>query len=183
MQQDKCVILLWLTHLLSTFVRYNDHPFHNFEHASHVTMSVTKLLARVVVTPDESHRYLQGTTSDALTQFAVLSEEGAPVAKLYNHRSVAENNSIAVAWDYFMLDEFKNLRSCICPNESERKRFQDLVVNTVLATDIVDKGLKDARNARWELVFGEDASSGDPSIDMNRAKIVLEHLIQASDVA
>ena len=31
---------------------YKDNPFHNFEHASHVTMSVAKLLNRVV-TPDE----------------------------------------------------------------------------------------------------------------------------------
>ena len=27
---------------------YKDNPFHNFEHASHVTMSVTKLLSRIV---------------------------------------------------------------------------------------------------------------------------------------
>ena len=31
---------------------YRDNPFHNFEHASHVTMAVAKLLNRVV-TPDE----------------------------------------------------------------------------------------------------------------------------------
>jgi hypothetical protein len=27
---------------------YTDNPFHNFEHASHVTMSVVKLLSRIV---------------------------------------------------------------------------------------------------------------------------------------
>jgi predicted glycosyltransferase len=27
---------------------YRNNPFHNFEHASHVTMSVSKLLSRIV---------------------------------------------------------------------------------------------------------------------------------------
>jgi hypothetical protein len=31
---------------------YRDNPFHNFEHASHVTMSVVKLLSRIVA-PDQ----------------------------------------------------------------------------------------------------------------------------------
>lgn len=33
---------------------YRDNPFHNFEHASHVTMSVTKLLSRIV-NPNDVH--------------------------------------------------------------------------------------------------------------------------------
>ena len=31
---------------------YPDNPFHNFEHALHVTMSVTKLLSRIVAPSD-----------------------------------------------------------------------------------------------------------------------------------
>jgi hypothetical protein len=31
---------------------YNNNPFHNFEHASHVTMSVVKLLSRIVAPSD-----------------------------------------------------------------------------------------------------------------------------------
>lgn len=31
---------------------HHDNPFHNFEHASHVTMSVTKLLSRIVAPED-----------------------------------------------------------------------------------------------------------------------------------
>ena len=60
--------------------------------------------------------------------------------------------------------------------------------------DIMDKDLKVLRNARWEKAFksGEDGSSGSSADDsksdgttsvVNRkATIVLEHLIQASDV-
>ncbi|GAX15863.1 hypothetical protein FisN_2Lu430 [Fistulifera solaris] len=39
--------------LVATF--YRDNPFHNFEHASHVTMSVVKLLSRIIA-PDWNER-------------------------------------------------------------------------------------------------------------------------------
>jgi len=63
---------------------HHDNPFHNFEHASHVCMSVVKLLARIVAPEDVlkqvenedaadqllyDHTY--GITSDPITQFAV----------------------------------------------------------------------------------------------------------------
>jgi Adenylate and Guanylate cyclase catalytic domain len=64
---------------------YNKNPFHNFQHATHVTMSVVKLLSRIVapdhVCPDDLsnpdigenlHDYTYGITSDPLTQFTVL---------------------------------------------------------------------------------------------------------------
>ena len=56
----------------------------------------------------------------------------------------------------------------------------------VLATDICDKQLKDLRNSRWDKAFhGEKTEvEEDASVAVNRkATIVLEHLIQASDVA
>jgi hypothetical protein len=59
---------------------YRSNPFHSFEHASHVTMSVVKLLSRIVV-PDLNtdagedmastlHDHTYGIASDPLTQFA-----------------------------------------------------------------------------------------------------------------
>jgi len=57
-------------------------PNQNFEHASHVTMSVTKLLSRIVskdkVGEDEDdieaalHDHTYGITSDPLTHFACI---------------------------------------------------------------------------------------------------------------
>jgi 3'5'-cyclic nucleotide phosphodiesterase len=61
---------------------YRKNPFHSFEHASHVTMSVVKLLSRIVAPQqDESktfqdvtdiasilHDHTYGITSDPLTQ-------------------------------------------------------------------------------------------------------------------
>jgi negative regulator of replication initiation len=63
---------------------YNSNPFHNFEHASHVTMSVTKLLSRIIAPADVQydenhgatgkalHDHTYGITSDPLTQFACV---------------------------------------------------------------------------------------------------------------
>jgi hypothetical protein len=53
-----------------------------------------------------------------------------------------------------------------------------------MATDIVDKELKTLRNSRWDRAFNESVTQVDPLEDKNRkATIVIEHLIQASDVA
>lgn len=50
-----------------------------------------------------------------------------------------------------------------------------------MSTDIMDKDLKALRNSRWEKAFSQDDSSKE---NVNRkATIVIEHMIQASDVA
>ena len=81
------------SYVMSIASMYNHNPFHNFEHAAHVTMSVTKLLSRIVA-PDEIiekdyvskhtrqkeekhlastlHDHTYGITSDPLTQFACV---------------------------------------------------------------------------------------------------------------
>lgn len=184
---------------------YRDNAFHNFEHASHVTMSVTKMLSRIVggeldCGGKDENCYTKDITSDSLTQLAVvlsalihdadhqgvpnaqLVKENQAVAQIYNNKSVAENNSIDVAWDYLMLDDFTLLRDYICPNAEDLARLKDLLDVCVLATDIADKELKDDRNLRWAKVF--DASNDTPLEQLNhlKAQIVLEHLIQASDI-
>lgn len=205
--------------------------FHNFPHAIHVTMSVVKLLSRIVATDVEElkdttlHDQTYGITSDPLTRFAVvlsalihdvdhsgvsnqvLVEENDPAAKMYKNKSVAEQNSIDVAWELLMEQEYSHLRRHIYATAEEFQRFRQLVVNTVLATDIMDKDLKQLRNNRWADAFatpqaGEDAdlggvprvvvppehksstSSNNSREAINRkATIVIEHLIQASDVS
>ena len=61
-----------------------------------------------------------------------------------------------------------------------------------MSTDIVDKKMKELRNARWSKAFDADANGDDqqqqqqdsPKDDINRkATIVIEHIIQASDVS
>mmetsp|Transcript_27427 Transcript_27427/g.65843 ORF Transcript_27427/g.65843 Transcript_27427/m.65843 type:complete len:1348 (+) Transcript_27427:241-4284(+) len=213
---------------------YHENPFHSFEHASHVCMSVAKLLSRIVA-PDAidtdvdrdgrilasaMHDHTYGITSDPLTQFscvfaalihdadhdgvanATLIEEGADIATIYKGKSVAEQNSVNLAWNMLLSDRYRQLRDTICATQSEEVRFRQLVVNTVMATDIMDKDLKKLRDARWKRAFdagkvldGLDepehptsqiggSSFDEDRIALNRkATIVIEHLIQASDVA
>ena len=145
------------------------------------------------------HSY--GITSDPLTQFAVvfaaiihdvdhpgvpntqLVKEGALNAKLYKNKSVAEQNSVDIAWNILMKEEYASLRSCIYQTEGELRRFRQLLVNTVMATDIVDRELQELRKARWETAFsGTSNLVRDVDCEDRKATIVIEHLIQASDV-
>merc|ERR1712003_159441 len=212
---------------------YNsDNPFHNFPHASHVSMSVAKLLSRIVA-PDEDftkheqlHDHTYGITSDPLTQFACLfsalihdaNHPGVPnaqlvkedtdLAQLYEGKCIAEQNSINIAWKILIEKKYTDLRNAICATRQEETRFRQLVVNAVCATDIMDKDLKRSRNERWAKAFStasspetqstisksiiSSASSSSSSTSSSsylqeqinrKATIVIEHIIQASDVA
>ena len=149
------------------------------------------------------HDHTYGITSDPLTQFACvfsalihdadhpgvpnsqLLEEENTLASRYKGKSVAEQNSVALAWNLLMEDRFRNLRAIIYVSEEELMRFRQLVVNSVMATDIVDKELKALRNERWDKAFNDETPSNeDKQVSLNRkATIVIEHIIQASDVA
>eukprot|EP00980_Cylindrotheca_fusiformis_P010042 scaffold2216_cov137-Cylindrotheca_fusiformis.AAC.1 len=54
-----------------------------------------------------------------------------------------------------MSEEYGALRACIYHTEDDLRRFRQLVVNTVMATDIVDKELQALRKARWETAFAK----------------------------
>jgi hypothetical protein len=193
---------------------YNDNSFHNFDHANHVVMSVNKLLSRITAPDIDTdgdgktlHDHTYGITSDPLTWFACvfsalihdvdhsgvpnaqLVKEETPVAALYDGKSVAEQNSFDIAWDLLMEPSYSNLRKTIYTTEGEFKRFRQLVINSVMATDIFDKDLKKLRNDRWDTVFAPDSESCEASTCNTRrtrvfkATIIIEHLIQASDVA
>jgi 3'5'-cyclic nucleotide phosphodiesterase/Adenylate and Guanylate cyclase catalytic domain len=227
---------------------YNANPFHNFEHASHVAMAVSKLLSRIVapsdIDPDDStaelgkalHDHTYGITSDPLTQFACvfsalihdgtcpaatnryktrrtrlthhrpsfpferavdhlgvpnaqLVKEKADVAERYRNQSVAEQNSVDLAWSLLMEPAYADLRRAIYSTPAEMQRFRQLVVNSVMATDIVDQNLKALRNARWAKAFSDESAldgfggESEASCTNRKATIVIEHVIQAADVS
>jgi hypothetical protein len=113
-----------------------------------------------------------------------LVKENSPLAVTYQGKSVAEQNSVDIAWKLFMEPKYTELRAAICPTEQEMSRFRQLVVNSVMATDIMDKDLKTLRNGRWEKAFSESPTDESSRVNLNRKEtIVIEHLIQASDVA
>jgi 3'5'-cyclic nucleotide phosphodiesterase len=198
---------------------YRNNPFHNFEHACHVTMSVNKLLKRIVLldSSDEKsdsgsegemdmYKCMSGISSDPLAQFAIvfsaiihdvdhrgcsneqLCKEQQVIADRYKHKSVAEQNSLGLAWDLLMTPTFAKLREELFGTRAEMLRFRQIVINLVLATDIFDKELNDCRKVRWNKVF---SSSLEPPMDSDdvqdqldrKTTIVIEHIIQASDVS
>ena len=116
---------------------------------------------------------------------ATLIKEGVPISKTYKEKSVAEQNSIDLAWELLMEDNYRDLQKAIFTTKDEYDRFRKLVVNSVIATDIFDKDLKALRNKRWDKAFQVDSqSSTNIQHDLDiKATIVLEHLIQASDVS
>ena len=112
--------------------------------------------------------------------------ENPALARMYNDRSVAEQNSLDLSWSLLMRPEYKELRETLCTTKDEWARFRALTVNSVMATDIGDKELKQLRNNRWDKAFdtSESAVQECPRVVINRkATIVIEHLIQASDIS
>ncbi|CAB9529255.1 Guanylate cyclase (Partial), partial [Seminavis robusta] len=182
----------------------------NFEHASHVTMSVSKLLSRITDTSMKKRvvacmtirmasRAIRLLNSPACFQHsytmphpgvpnATLVKEQTPEAKMYKDRSVAESNSVDRCWRLLMEPKYGALRKTIYTTNNGLRRFRSLVVNSVMATDIGDKDLKVLRNGRWEKAFNTEGTADSPDESEKAAKdrkatIVIEHLIQASDVA
>eukprot|EP00934_Nitzschia_sp_Nitz4_P001546 Nitzschia sp. Nitz4//scaffold248_size28759//20159//24979//NITZ4_008111-RA/size28759-snap-gene-0.11-mRNA-1//-1//CDS//3329543998//1546//frame0 len=149
------------------------------------------------------HDHTYGIASDPLTQFACLFsalihdvdhpgvpnlqlvQENKRLAEVYQNRSVAEQHSFDLAWDLFLDSQFEVLRRTICEDDHELRRFRQLVINSVMATDLGDKELKELRNGRWAKAFADGADTHTHTrLGINRkATIVIEHLIQAADIA
>ena len=113
-----------------------------------------------------------------------LAKENQSISNYYKGRSIAEQNSVDMAWELLMDPTFAKLRATIYRTDEEMRHFRQLIVNVVLATDIMDKDLKTIRNQRWEKAFSA-ASHAESTITTvhRKATIVIEHLIQASDVS
>ena len=63
-----------------------------------------------------------------------LGNEHPDMAQKYKNRSLAEQNSVDIAWSVLMQPEFRNLQQCIFATDEELLRFRQLVVNLVMAT-------------------------------------------------
>jgi hypothetical protein len=147
------------------------------------------------------HDYTLGINSDPLCQFAIvlsalihdadhpgvsnaqLIKENKELAKIYKKKSVAEQHSFDLAWQLFISDRFAELRCCLFASKAELLRFRQVLVNVVMATDIFDVALNDLRKARWQKAFSDDAEKSRVDVNNLRATIVIEHIIQASDVS
>jgi 3'5'-cyclic nucleotide phosphodiesterase len=148
------------------------------------------------------HDHTYGITSDPMVQFACvfaslihdvdhsgvpntqLGQERSAMVAMYDGKSLAEQHSFDLAWQLLMDEQFVHLRRTIYINATELQRFRQLVLNSVMATDIMDKELKILRNRQWDKAFNEEeqALNAAEATDY-RATVAMNHLIQASDVA
>lgn len=65
---------------------------------------------------------------------AQLVKEKAPIAEFYKGKSVAEQNSVDLAWNLLMEENYVELRACIYSTPDEMLHFRQLIVNAVMAT-------------------------------------------------
>jgi 3'5'-cyclic nucleotide phosphodiesterase len=190
----------------------NNNAFHNFEHASHVIMSTVKLLQRVATRDvkkkdindqKEYFDYTFGISADPLTKFAIvfsalihdldhvgvsnsqLVKEEHPIAVMYDGLSPMEQHSFNIAFELLMEDSYSTLRAALYYTQEEFNRFRQLCVNCVIATDVFDKDLQTFREDRWNKTFAaaDSPSMTDEEVWHCKATIIIEYIIQASDVA
>ena len=146
-----------------------------------------------------------GLTSDPLTLFAcafsaliqsvdhpgvpnaVLVHENDDLAVKYKNQSIAEQNSIDVAWSILMADKYTDLRAAIFSTSSEQDHFRQIVIHSIMATDMIDPQLKEMRHQKWKQTFGGSHSPSrrvmSRDMDNRKATIVIEHLMQTSSIA
>ena len=100
-------------------------------------------------------------------------------------RSLLEQSSIQIAWQLLLQPRFQHLRSCIYKTSAERKRFRQVVINSVLATDTSENSMY-VRMKRWERAFrpGDDGDSLHRNHRQHhKATLVIESVIQMADVS
>lgn len=89
----------------------------------------------------------QGVPNDTLV------EEEDPLAICHNDVSVAEQNSLQVAFTLLNSPEFAVLKRAIMPTRDYRKRFRALVIDLVLTTDISNPERMQINQAKWREAF------------------------------
>jgi 3'5'-cyclic nucleotide phosphodiesterase len=110
----------------------------------------------------------------------ILIQESALIAKKYDNKSVAEQNSLDIAWKLLMESDYEDLRQCLFPTQQEHQRFRQIVVNAVIATDLFDNGLKRKRLRHFGQVFHPEKSSSVQT--SQKAAVLVELILQVSDV-
>jgi hypothetical protein len=213
---------------ISRWYRFNPfHNFEHASHVAMSSIKLlSRIVApenvnyrreNIEVVAEDLHNHTFGITSDPLAQFAVtfsalihdvdhtgvpnnqVAKENPELGVRYKQQSIAEQNSVDIAWNLLMEPKYKKLQQIIFTDVHELQRFRQYVVNLVFATDIFNKDMKARRNERWDKAFHDvdgtlseslegttistlPSSSLDEASNL-KATMVLEHIIQAADVS
>jgi hypothetical protein len=119
-----------------------------------VTVSVNKLLNMIcthsnTLSQQEVYIHSFGVATDPLAQLAivvsalihdvdhrgvpnpVLAKEDPSMAQRYEGKSIAEQNSVEMAWEILMRPTFRDFRACLFPTTTDLARFRQLVSHTL----------------------------------------------------
>jgi len=170
-----------ITHSIAQYVEricelYILNDYHNFHHAYHVTLSINKLVEMTIVNNSILH-------DDCLTHFAlvfsalvhdvghkgipnfILIKLGDVLAEKYNNASIAEKNSIQIAFDILNEEYFSSLRKKIYgSNSADAAKFENIARDTILCTDIFNANRMAIAKDRWEIAFSSKAEAECESI-------------------
>jgi len=94
-----------------------------------------------------------------------LVKEGHPLAIRFNDQSVAEQNSVAEAYEILTEPEFFDLKCAICETPEESKYFRKLLISLIMATDIASPDRVQLGKSKWKEAFSNAKVVGD-AIDM-----------------
>jgi len=144
---------------------------------------------------------VEAFAEDALAQFAVvfsalvhdvdhtgipntlLAKESPTIAEKYDHRSIAEQTSLDVAFGILAEDSFSDLRNCIFPSSAEYNRFRAIVVNLVMATDVFDETIRDFQVMKWTKAFRNPPDGSTDGQRNRRATVLMDLIMICSDVS
>lgn len=120
-----------------------------------------------------------------------LVEEGSELAILYNNLSIAEQNSLAIAFSILFEPSFEALRDAVFPAAEDYIRFMDEVNHLVIHTDLGSPKIKESKQL-WNEKFGKDFDDESSILskcentnvgDERQKSLMMELLLQAADVA
>lgn len=168
----------YVGHIVEHYYPTGIVPYHNAEHAYHVTISLSKLLDMMlsrkfgesVVPPSFGLRHqpmalfalcFSGLVHDVEhTGVAnrVLASEDNPLAIQYNDQSIAENRSLFVAFDEFLSPQYAQLRAVLVPKTEDYHLLRKYVIDLVLHTDIASPEKTQLGRSKWKEAFLEEVS-------------------------
>jgi hypothetical protein len=169
----------YVGNIVSRYYPTSHVPYHNAEHAFHVTISMNKLLDMML-----SRRFGEGIVAPSfglrhqpLALFAmvfaalvhdvehtgvanrVLATEESRLAIQYNDQSVAENRSLYVAFDELLRPGYRHLRDVLCPEAADHHVWRKHVINLVLHTDIASPEKTQLGRSKWKEAFHDPSQS------------------------
>ena len=179
------------------FSMYNNVHFHGVEHASHVTISMHKLIDSFVESGRGSsfrtNKTIEGSETtdfihDSFTHFAlvfaclihdvehtgnsnkILNAKRHTLTKLYSW-SEAEQRSVHVAIELLCSRKYKNLLQAICPSTKDRDFFGEKVLWAILCTDIASTEHLNCGVARFNRLYMSNLNeSFDDDVHDDRAQ-------------